>query len=377
MSLCDATACPSPESVDPATDDMAQMVGAAQGESAVAVLSTPDDVAAAQRQWEKSQRRLHRPVRHRTHASRHRRPLPSPSPIPLPPSPSLDPPRLSLCTSPLPSTHQHSAGKDPRASVFATWLVRHYGERYLRGDSSQAHPTSVSDFRRFSAQTLFAFPRVVDEALHSSRRAPVPTPAEAVPCHAERQEGGQAVCGVVDVAGGRGYLSAFLSTVYGVPTALIDPCELRLDRWRRQFQQRCQRMRERAQDGRTDVTAVPDSQRHRTLRPPPSPLKSRKDSPRSFSLTALRRVLLSLRCRRRLSPDLPLPVPLPRHLGGPSSLVFPFRPPSTRLRSLPSSSPLLLPPRRASLPFARLHSPAPQPPRLRLCAGGPAPGRSH
>ena len=300
------------------------------------VSSTVEDAAAAQRQWEKTQRRLHRPVRHRNHRSRLRHSVTQPSPS-LSPSPSPVPTCLS--PSPTSSCCPHSAGKDPRASVFATWLVRHYGERLLRGEASHCRPTSVSDYCRFSAQTLFAFPRVVDEHLQCSRCSHTSRQPE------ERREA-EEECGVVDVAGGRGYLSAFLSTVYGVRSSVVDPSELRLDRFRRQFHERCQRMRARVKEGRTDTSQVPDGQ----LQPSTPPLTHRvADDGRGDLLPPL--CLLSL---------LSLLSPLRCVAGDGCHLISHFRCPfPDSFSSPPHSSPQSDLPSLHSSPPSPLASPSP------------------
>ena len=226
-----------------------------EGEAEVQV--TAEEAAAAQIQWEKTQRRHHRPIQRRTRHPRNH-PPPSPTTVPLhsthSPSPSPVPP----------------AGKDHRASLFACWLVRHYGEQMLRGDTPHAHPTTVSDYQRFSAHTLAAFPRVVDEKRQCSlcsssllSSPPALRPPSGSACHHRPRGGGvgkssPSLCSVVDVAGGRGDLSALLSTVYGISTTVVDPRPLRLERWRLQFRHRCQVMKQRRQDNRTDVTEVPE-----------------------------------------------------------------------------------------------------------------------
>ena len=204
------------------------------------VAATPQEMDAAQRQWEKTQRRHFKPIKRRTHKPA----VPTASLFPLPPQPSAAP-----------------AGKDNRASVFATWLVQHYGEQLMRGHSRVAQPTTVPDWVRFSAHSLFLYPRIAEQSAQpqGSRNSEPPRCGHGRVDHAPSTFSSPSECSVIDVAGGRGYLSAYLSTVYRVPTTVVDPRPLDLERWRTQYRQRCERMNARVEGGRTEAVEVPSN----------------------------------------------------------------------------------------------------------------------
>ena len=175
----------------------------------------------AMRQWLKKDSRLNRPVKKRQSLGPQRV------------SQSL-PPSSSLSTA---ASHpQPVVAKEARAALVAEWLVRHFGERLMRGHSQSAEGTQVAEWRRRSAHSLFIFPTLLDRS--ASHR-----PSTA---------------GVVDVAGGKGHLAYLLATVYHIPTAVVDPRPLNLGRYQIQYQRRLQHMKQRQANSETPSTvAVP------------------------------------------------------------------------------------------------------------------------
>ena len=174
----------------------------------------------AMRQWRKKVTRLSKPVKKRKTVQQQRPPPSSPS---------------ALASAAAAAFRQPVVAKEARAALFAEWLVRHFGERLMRGDSdttaaaAAARGTQVAEWKRRSAHSLFIFPSLLDpSATHQPSTA-----------------------GVVDVAGGKGHLAYLLSTVYHIPAAVIDPRPLNLCRYQAQYQQRLQHMRVRQADSST------------------------------------------------------------------------------------------------------------------------------
>ena len=172
----------------------------------------------AMRQWQKKAQRFNKPVKKRQRSQR------------------------TLSTSSV--IEQPVVAKDARAGLFAEWLIRHFGERLMRGDSGDsdgsdiAAGTNVAEWRRRGAHSLFIFPEYLDpSATHQPSTA-----------------------GVVDVAGGKGHLAYLLTTLYHIPTTVIDPRPLNLTRYQSQYAQRLQHMHKRQADNPARSSgAVPSS----------------------------------------------------------------------------------------------------------------------
>ena len=165
----------------------------------------------AMRQWRKKQDRLNKPVKKRKPVRRINQ---------------LSPSATATAAG---ASQQPVVAKEARAALFAEWLLRHFGERLMRSDSTvpaaaaAVAGTEVAEWKRRSAHSLFIFPSLLDPSA-SHRPSTV---------------------GVVDVAGGKGHLAYLLSTVYHIPTAVIDPRPLNLGRYQTQYERRLVHMRQR------------------------------------------------------------------------------------------------------------------------------------
>ena len=181
-----------------------------------------DGERKAMSQWLKKERRLNKSVKKRKSVQQLKRAHLSPT------AGSFQPPIVA---------------KEARAALFAEWLIRQFGERLMRGhndDTAEAAGTrtgtQVAEWNRRSAHSLFIFPSLLDPS--ASHR---PT-----------------TVGVVDVAGGKGHLAYLLSSVYHIPTSVIEPRPLNLTRYQAQYHQRLQHMRQRQADSAAPSnTAVP------------------------------------------------------------------------------------------------------------------------
>ena len=186
-----------------------------------AVLDDEEGSEKALRQWNKKHERLNRPVKRRKAVQQQRAQQRSAA-------------ALSAATAQQQPQQQPFVAKEARAGLFAEWLLRHFGERLLRGDevaeaesTATALGTRVAEWTARSAHSLFIFPALLDpSARHQPSRV-----------------------GVVDVAGGKGHLAYLLSTLYHIPTAVVEPRPLNLARYQAQYQHRRQYMLERQANG--------------------------------------------------------------------------------------------------------------------------------